>query len=262
MSTMEFLKGLQTFSLDRVTQDAIGPGPVPTWSASALKVFEKCPYRTFLRRVQKIPEPSGPAAERGSFVHDMCEQYVRGQTDALTSEEYFDGKRGEVKHFHPELLKLREFFLANPDKVFMEEDWGFTAEWEPTGWMADDVWCRIKVDAMVMESPTSALIIDYKTGRKFGNEISHADQAQIYCIAAFKKFPELEFIRAEFWYLDEGHKLEKSYSRDEIALFEKRVNDRAFRMTTATQFPAHPSHRNCKFCHYKNSGDCEFAITE
>lgn len=37
-------------------------GLTPTWSYSALKVFEECPYRTYINRVKKIAEPSSPAA--------------------------------------------------------------------------------------------------------------------------------------------------------------------------------------------------------
>ena len=43
-------------------------GPVKAWSYSALKVFEECPYRTYIQRIKKIPEPSSPAADRGSQI--------------------------------------------------------------------------------------------------------------------------------------------------------------------------------------------------
>ena len=44
-------------------------GLVPAWSYSTLKTFEECPYRTYISKVRKIREPSGPAAERGSKIH-------------------------------------------------------------------------------------------------------------------------------------------------------------------------------------------------
>lgn len=53
-------------------------GEVASWSYSALKVFEECPYRTYLARVQKIPDPSGPAAERGTLIHEQAEDFVSG----------------------------------------------------------------------------------------------------------------------------------------------------------------------------------------
>ena len=45
--------------------------------------------------------------------------------------------------------------------------------------MAKDVWARIKLDAIVHEDETSARVIDYKTGRQFGNEIAHDNSFNI-----------------------------------------------------------------------------------
>ena len=48
-------------------------------------------------------------------------------------------------------MLLRGYFAKVKDEydagtVVVEEDWGFTAEWEITGWWDDDVWCRMKLD--------------------------------------------------------------------------------------------------------------------
>ncbi len=51
---------------------------IPTWSYSALSTFEKCPYRSYLQKIKKIPEPQHPAAKRGTDIHDQAEHYVRG----------------------------------------------------------------------------------------------------------------------------------------------------------------------------------------
>ena len=42
-----------------------------------------------------------------------------------------------------------------------------------------------KLDAYVKEDDTSARVIDYKTGKRFGNEIGHSQQCLLYAIAAF-----------------------------------------------------------------------------
>ena len=54
-------------------------GLTPQWSFSALKVFEECPYRTYISRVKRIAEPSSPAADRGSAIHQEAEDYVSGK---------------------------------------------------------------------------------------------------------------------------------------------------------------------------------------
>ena len=53
-------------------------GEVRAWSYSALKVYEECPYRTYISRVKGVKEPSGPAADRGTQIHQYAEDYVNG----------------------------------------------------------------------------------------------------------------------------------------------------------------------------------------
>ena len=59
---------------------------VRTWSFSALKLFEQCPYRTYIKTVKGIKEPSSPAGDRGSRIHDLAEHYVDGTLAELPSE--------------------------------------------------------------------------------------------------------------------------------------------------------------------------------
>lgn len=223
-------------------------GLVSAWSFSALKTFEKCPYETYLKSVKRLKEESSEAAERGTRIHDLAEGFVRG----------------DIPDLPPELSKmsdnfdwLREQFLEG--KVIMEEKWAYDREWQPCDWSSDIAWNRTKVDAMVFESPTSALIIDHKTGKRFGNELKHAEQLMIYAIVAFLRYPELQHIRVVNWYVDHNEKLERNYTREAAMMFLQRWTDRATAMTSCTDFPPKPSISNCKWCYYKQSGACEWA---
>ena len=115
-------------------------GPVKAWSYSALKVFEECPYRTYISRVRRVQEPSSPAADRGSQIHQEAEDYVNGT----------------LGEFPPSLSKFRDDFeelrsLFADAKVELEGEWGFNTEWAPVGWMEPNTWARIKLDALVHE---------------------------------------------------------------------------------------------------------------
>ena len=96
-----------------------------------------------------------------------------------------------LKKFKDEFEELRQLF--EEAKVELEGEWGFTKDWEICGWMEGRTWARIKLDALVNESDTSARVIDYKTGKRFGNEISHSQQALLYAIGTFLRYPNLEF---------------------------------------------------------------------
>jgi len=142
--------------------------------------------------------------------------------------------------------------MYDDGKVELEGEWGFTIEWETCHWMAKNVWARIKLDAIVHEDDTSARVIDYKTGRQFGNEISHGQQALTYAIGSFLRYPDLQHVQTELWYLDHGTVTEQSYTRDQALLFLPKLHQRAIVMTTAEKFPPNPSKTNCKWCSYKN----------
>ena len=159
-------------------------------------------------------------------MHDLCENYVNGTLPEMPNELY----------------KMRKYFTKlkaefDEGKVILEDEWAYDSEWGITEWHANNVWLRVKLDALVLESETSAHVIDYKTGRKFGNELKHAEQLMLYAISTFIRYPQLEFIKVTNWYLDHNETLSRNYSREQAMLFINRWSDRATLMTTTTSFP-------------------------
>lgn len=220
---------------------------IPAWSASALNSFEECPRRLELQRILRVPElprpepPNGVehANDRGSRIHDETEQYIRG-TQPL-------GK--EMGEFRDELEHLQAFYKAG--KVVLEDMWCFNHAWQPVG-SRDfrNIWVRIKLDAFVFLTPTIGLVVDYKTGKKFGNEIKHAQQCQLYQLAAFMRYPQLEHVYTELWYPDVKELTRMGFTRNQGEKFFKGFNERGIKMTSATEFPAKPSRTACMFCGY------------
>lgn len=225
-------------------------GPVPTWSYSALKVFEECALRTYLSKVEKHEEKESAALDRGNAIHKLAEDYVQSIIDVLPKQ---------LNEHKKDFEKLRELFSQGV--VEIEQDWAVDINWRPTGWFDENCWGRIKLDAFVREDNTSARVIDYKTGKKY--PIPHTSQGQQYAIASFLRYPELEFIQTEFWYLDakENNKLIKSYSREQALMFLPRLNERAIAMTTCVNFIPKPSKFNCKWCPHNSEGNgsCEWS---
>lgn len=232
-------------------------GPVPAWSFSVLKKFEECPYRVYLSKVDKIAEPSSDAADRGNKIHDEAEHYIRGELDT-------DKVPKNLEKLGFEYRTLREAFDESPEQFELEQNWGFTATWGQTGFFDKDVWCRMKLDVF-RRWGTSAHIIDHKTGKKFGNELKHSDQGLQYAVGAFKRYPELEFIKVDFYYTDQGQKLEKSFTREQAMVFLPRIEKRAFALTNATAEQLSrpkPSKNNCKFCPHAETGACQWRVAE
>lgn len=228
-------------------------GPVPAWSFSTLDKFESCAYQVFIGKVKKIPEPQGDAAARGEMVHKAAEEYVNGKRPDLISE---------LSKYEAEFVKLKQAF--DEGRVEQEGDWGFTINWERTGWMEPNTWLRVKLDAFEQIDPVSCRVIDFKTGKKFGNELKHSQQGMLYAIAAFMRDPDLQFAAVEFWYTDQKltDKTVKTYSRDQALMFMPGWHKRGIRMTTETEFNPNPSKMNCMWCPYKKGDvpECRWGV--
>lgn len=218
--------------------------------------FEKCKHLAKLKYIDRIPEPTRPlppgktehANDRGSRVHDAAELFVRGGVELLS----------ELKAFEEDYHELRRLFSEGA--VTLEGEWAVDRNWSPVAWNSDDAWCRMKLDAFVQTSPTTARVIDYKTGRRQGNEIKHTEQGQLYQLATFLRFPELDHITVEFWYLDLGEKDIKQYSRAQGAAYFDKYHRRLAAISECEEFPASPNAFACKWCPYKGNA-CEYGVT-
>ncbi|TXH11205.1 MAG: PD-(D/E)XK nuclease family protein [Hyphomicrobiaceae bacterium] len=219
--------------------------PVTSWSISKLTKFETCPYSVYLGDVMKVPDSGDLSkAERGTLIHTMAENYVKGEDAELSAS---------LKKFERDFKTLREQFEES--KVSVEGEWGFNRDWEPTSWFDKETWGRAKLDAFITYDPNCGKVIDHKTGKKYGNEIKHNFQGTVYAIAAFMRYPELQYIETEFWYLDHGVKLENSYTRDQAMVLLPRVTARAEKLTNCIEFKPRPSPMNCRFCNKKEGCD-------
>jgi len=202
---------------------------IHSWSHSRALDFQKCNFMAWLKYDQKIPEPPRPlppgksehANDRGTRVHDAAERYVRGEIDDLIPE---------LHTFAPEFIRLRGLFPSGA--VHLEGEWGMDKNWEPCDWRT--AWLRLKIDSLTFLTPYEAVVVDYKTGKRWGNEIKHTEQTQLYALNTALRHPTLEVIHTELWYtdLDELHAI--TYERHQALRFRDRWHKRGVAMTTAT----------------------------
>jgi RecB family exonuclease len=219
-----------------------------SWSFSRLGDFEKCKRMYKIKHLDKVPEPERPlppgktehANDRGSRVHDCAEHYVSGKAPAVS----------EMKKFATEFEHLRRLYPSGI--VTLEQEWGHDREWDIAPW--NSAWLRLKLDALVRASDIEAVVIDYKTGRKFGNEVKHAQQLQLYALSTFLRFPELEIVHAELWYLDVDDITSQTFTRDQALRFRRAFNNRGTALTDCSSWPANPNKFSCQWCPYGPDG--------
>lgn len=222
---------------------------IKSWSYSRLLDYEACPLRAKLKYVDRIPVESGVAADRGTAIHLQAEQFVKGEITTLPSTLALLSE-----NFH----KLRDLYAAG--QVSLEGEWGFDDEWMPTDYRTARL--RVKADAVVHVSDTHAVVIDYKTGRKDGNEVKHGEQVQLYAIAVLIRHPELQAVTVELWYTDKDDITICHYTRMQALRYVQSFQSRASRMLEAKSFPANPTIHTCKWCSFSpaKGGQCAYGV--
>lgn len=241
-----------------VHMNQVIPIKLHTWSYSRLTVFEQCKLRAKLQYIDRIPEPPRPlppgktehANDRGSRIHEAAELYVKGGVELLP----------ELSKYSDEFLQLRE--LYSKGQVSLEGEWALDNQWLPIGWNDPRAWVRLKLDAMVRLSESHAVVIDYKTGRLKGNEVKHMEQGQLYQLATFLRYPDVQKVDVEFWYTDLDEMTRVSYTRAQGLRFLKSYEIRGQAVTDCLDFQPNPNIFSCKWCPYgpKGTGDCTVGV--
>lgn len=211
--------------------------------------YESCPYKAWLKHAERIPDPRpNKYADRGTAIHSLAENYLLGKIDPLPAE---------LSKFKDEFESLRK----RKDDLMLEQEWGFDKDWNPTEYKT--AWGRVKADCVLPVAENGGVVIDFKSGKKFGNEIKHGEQLQVYALSAFIRHPDWNSITAELWYLDADDLTTIKVSRKTALERYLKVYDRRFRtMTEATEYPAKPNVVSCKWCPYGDTGHCDKRVVD
>lgn len=208
----------------------------------------------FLKYIEKRKQPPQPedsvgetARLQGIAVHEVAEAYVKG----------------EAQQLDPLLEKVREFVEQCRDAyakgvVEVEEDWAFDRDWQMTGWFDANCWLRLKLDVFIKWPDGTWEVVDWKTGKSYGNEVKHAQQGLLYAIGAFMRYPDMKRVRIRFVYVDEGKwERAREYDRETVMRMLPSWDQRAHEFTDAVSWPVRPNTINCKYCWFgpNNGGD-------
>lgn len=221
------------------------------WSMSMLTTHEGCAWRYKLKYVDRVPEPERPlpkgktehANDRGSRIHEGNELFVKGDIPLMPIES--------AKDFEEDIEALRDLYGSG--NVMLEHDWCFDKDWLPCNRKDRD--SIFIVDVAVWIDPTWLLIIDYKTGRPY--PVKHMDQMQGYALAGFRRYPKVEKITTELWYLDQNDISSTSFTPRAANAIQNVLTKRVAKMRADTVFKPASHKFACMYCPYKEM--CEFA---
>lgn len=217
---------------------------VTAWSYSRYAAYTLCPLQFKLRFLDKLGEPSSPAMERGDRIHKGVAAYLGGAAECPPEAK---------QHAFP--AKLIEEMRAFDDKV-VEQQWGFTSRWEPTGWFGKDTWFRNIVDAAALYDDMTIDVVDWKTGKKYD---TNADQMELNAVAMFARFKPATQVTTRMVYLDGGNEDTADFKRSEFDGLKDKWRHKVAPMFADRTFAPRPNDK-CHFCIFAKSktGKCRF----
>lgn len=225
------------------------PKTLKSWSYSTYNMWTQCPRRIYLQKIEKLPDPMGPAAQRGIKIHSIAEDFIKGKIDVFPER----GKGKELRDFQDDLQAIRE-----SDTAISEQDFTFTRDWRITHWKDwDQAWVRMKLDVFDMPDPEHITVIDFKTGKRRNYE----KQLELYGLGGLLAHETVQQVTAEIWYIDEGTSPDAiegiSFDRHEMEDLQATWESRVSPMMDDTQFRARPS-STCSWCPFSKGkgGQC------
>lgn len=203
------------------------------WSYSRLTNYEQCPKKFWHLSVQKdFKEAESPEMGHGKKVHKALELRV-GQGVPLPSD---------LSYLEPVAAK---FANASGLKL-VEQQLAITADFTPTGWFANDVWCRSIIDLAVVNGPR-AVLVDWKTGK----ESDDFTQQLLAAAMFFLHNKEVMDIDLMYYWIKTRKPTIRSLARDDAKLVWGNIVKRVRRYNHAhveVTFPPKPSGLCKKHC--------------
>ena len=211
-------------------------------SYSALTTFEDCPLSYFEYYMNGRKDESGPAAQRGTRLHTAAERYLKHEIDS-------DRLPIDFWKIKSVLVEYRNIGAIAEEVWLIDKDWNHQR--------IEDEHTRLKAltDIHYLTEDTIH-IVDLKTGRNYPE---HEDQLQVYALLGLLKYPHLDRVTVGALYVDDGvmgHN--HTYLRGMLEILKQRWLERMDALFTATEFPATPSEKACRYCKLRKSkgGSC------
>jgi hypothetical protein len=209
-------------------------------SYSSVSKFKTCPAQWEWSYILGHWEKSGPAAQRGTELHDTLETYYRHPQSSLPHKEAI------WKPWLPLLTGLREHSPTAEGEVAVNK------YWEPCDYKSKEAYYRGKVD-LNLHARNHLFLFDWKSGKAYDE---HWQQGAHYAALS----PGYDFYTVFFVYLDQPTLIKRwEYTKDEVADIREDAVELIEEVRSATHYPFNKG-PHCRWCpRSKNKGgDCRY----
>lgn len=221
----------------------------PVYSYSKWNTFKQCPRKYKFQVVDGLPRsPAGPAAQRGTEIHNSVEALLKGEGDELHPE--IEQAYGDYFRY------LRDNFECVPEMKF-----AFNRAFQVCEFDDPNALVRGIIDLAIIPSPDDDQVDfqEFKTGRMYDD---HFDQRYLYGLYGLLKYPHCTKAQVTGVYFDQGknipHMTERHFLGEHILNWEKVRFGTMDKAHDTGEFEARPNvHcRWCDFSHHKG-GPCD-----
>lgn len=218
-----------------------------SWSYSRWDKHHTCPLRFKLEVLDGRKQPDNPAQAKGQRMHKAAAKYLTAP-DSWTSAP--PEEMGKASSLIVEVAAM--------DNKVVEQQWGYTRQWKPTGWFAKDTWLRSVLDVAVLYDDLTAEIIDWKSGKPRG---THEDQMELFAISLMVRYPVATHVTTRLAYTDFEHSEFGEYPRADLEKMIAKWEDKVRPMFEDTTYLPRPG-EHCRFCPFSrsrtNGQDCRY----
>lgn len=212
------------------------------WSYSKWSCYKECLRKYKHKYIDRLPDPSGPAAERGTRIHSLAEELVKGNIQGIPNE---------LKKFNRHFKALMKCPTHTEQSLCIDRDWHAV---DPTQ-DKEKIWLLAKIDVTAFHPDQVMTVVDYKTGKVYP---THEEQAEVYAAVVAGNY-ETSLIDTEMWYIDSG--LVKTWSYDDDTVWDDLVpkwTERGLQMESTKKYPL-GKEPNCHWCNFHRSkgGPCK-----
>ena len=185
------------------------------WSISKAGVAETCSAQFKHKYILKTPGKLEASVNKvGTAAHSVLEHRVAG-ADASTAKKAALEKTPLTEMEREDLRTLEdaiEAFLQRFDtfckrehvvEVLREIEWGFTADYKPTGFFAPDVYFRGKLDLGALTQERDLVVLDHKSGiaKDIQRDLTKKHQLYSYAVLAAVNLENLGGVRCGIHFL-------------------------------------------------------------
>lgn len=213
-------------------------------SYSSISLYNKCPRQWEWRYAHGQYGPPNPAADRGTEIHALLEEFFRGAPYPSAVKALVPWQR-----FMEGLLK----YEPKP-----EAEWAVDEDWESCDYSNPGALMRGKVDLVYTDDVGTRHILDWKTGRVYDD---HKKQGMAYVALD----PEIRSKwRTQFVYIDlPVQTAQWNYTIDDRVDIKERLDNTIAAISADTVYEPTPSPGACRFCElsYKKGGNCTRAAS-